>query len=264
MSSQFFLEGASEDAVEQPALSIAVKPPPNCNDDEHNELLVVLPRDPSENVTAVASQLMTVAGVKGSIVHSVTWPAPIPSLKAPPTVVSLLEFNNSFITDLSELDYDALKATVLCGKRLLWVAKGNDPIMQTATGFLRSLNNENPSLECSFLLLEEDSKRDALEAAKMIEQILSTQEIEKEHFERSGILHCSRWAEKRDLSTLVGADKDGSQTASIALSEVQSCLTLTKQESKPASKVVCSTSELADQPLGDNEVEIGVRSLLLT
>jgi hypothetical protein len=263
MSLEVLLKGSAEGSVEQYILSIATKKPIKSSEAKNHQIVIILPSSPSEGVKAIVSELKAVAGANGSPVYSVTWPTAIPSLEAPPVIISLLEFNDSFITDLSEADYGALKALVLRGKRLLWVAKGSDPIMQTATGFLRSLSNENGGLDYCFVILEESNKRDALDVAKVIEQLLSTKEIETEYIDRNGEIYCSRWAEKRELSVLVGADGDGSHIASITLSEAQGGLTLTKQQSKPVSKAVFAASELADQPLADNEVEIDIRALLL-
>jgi len=260
---EVLLKGSSEKSAEQYILSIATKKPIESSEAEIQPIVIILPSSPSESVRAIASDLEAIAGAKGSVIHTVTWPTAIPSLEAPPVIISLLEFNNSFITDLSEADYNALKILVLSGKRLLWVAKGNDPIMQAATGFLRSLSNENVGLDYCFVLFDDSNTRDSSGRARVIQQLLSTQEIEKEYFDRKGETFCSRWAEKKELSVLVGADRDNSHTASIVLSEAHGHLTLAKQKSKPASKLVFVASELVDRPLANNEVEVDIKSLLL-
>jgi hypothetical protein len=263
LSLEVLLKGSAESSAEQYVLSIATKKPIESNETETHHIVIIMPPSPSEDVKAIASEFKTIAGANGSPTHTVTWPAAIPSLEAPPVIISLLEFNDSFITDLSEIDYDALKILVLSGKRLLWVAKGTDPIMQTATGFLRSLSNENVGLDYCFVLFDESNKRGASEVANVIKQLLSIEEIEKEYIDINGEIYCSRWAEKRELSAMVGADGDGSYTASIALSEAQGGLTLAEQQSKPALKVIFVASELADRLLANNEVEIDIKSLLL-
>jgi len=257
------IKGNAESSAEQYVLSIATKKRTENSEAKTHQIVIILPSSPSEGVKALASELKIIVGANGSPVHTVTWPTAIPSLEVPPVIISLLEFNDSFITDLSETDYDALKTVVLSGKRLLWVAKGTDPIMQTATGFLRSLSNENVGIDYCFVLLDESKKRGASEIAKVIKQLLSIENIEKEYIERNGEIYCSRWAEKRELSALVGADGDSPYTATIALSEAKGRLTLAEQQSKPASKVVFMASELADCPLANNEVEVDIKSLLL-
>jgi hypothetical protein len=242
---------------------MATKQPTKISDAENHPIVIILPSSPSQGVLQVDSELRVVATAKGSPVYSVTWPAAVPSLEESPVLISLLEFDDSFIADLSEADYVGLKALVLSGKRLLWVARGSNPVMQTATGFIRSLSNENGGTDYCFVLFDEGANRNALDMAKVIGQLLATEEVEKEYYDKNGQIYCSRWTEKRELSLLVGADGDGSHTQSITLSEAPCGLTLTKQKGGPVSKAVFAASELATQPLADNEVEIDVRSLLL-
>jgi hypothetical protein len=245
------------------SLSMATKPPFESKESKSQAVIVVLPLNPSEGVTAIASELTTAVSAKGSPVFSVTWPAPIPSLEEPPIIVSLLEFDDSLITDLSEADYDALKGLVLAGKRLLWIAKGSNPIMQTASGFIRSLSSENTGNDYSFMLLEESRKRNVFDTTKMIEQILATAEIEKEYIEKDGEIYCSRWIQNRDITALISADRNASHTTSIALSEITGSLTLTKQESEAGLNFVFTSSEIANRHVTENELDIAVRSLLL-
>jgi hypothetical protein len=257
------LKGSAEGSVEQYILSVATKEPARSSEVETHPVVLILPSSPSEGVMAIESELKTVAAGRGLLVSSVTWPAPVPNLETPPVIISLLEFDDSFIADLSEVDYGALKTMALGGKRLLWVARGSDPIMQTATGFIRSLSNENGGTDYCFVLFEETNDHEASKVTEVIEKLLSIPEIEKEYVARNGEVYCSRWAEKRGLSMLVGADGDNSHTESIMLREARGGLTLVQQKNKPVSRAMFAVSDLPCQPLADNEVEIDVRSLLL-
>lgn len=222
----------------------------------HNHpMIIVEPSTHSEEVTAIVSQLKAAAGSSESSAQCVIWPAQVPNLEAPPAVVSLIEFNKSVITDLSETEYNSLKALVLGAKRLLWVAKGSDPIMQTATGLLRSLGNENVNIDYSFLLLDDKEGHEPTDVAKVIKQILSMDEIEKEYIVRNGDIYCNRWAEKRELSFLCGAAEDGSDTALMVLHEAQGSLTFTGGR--------FDSTECPDRPLAEDEVEVDIKSLLL-
>lgn len=245
------------------ALAIATKPNAVVGETEKHPFIIVLPSDPSEEILAIASELRAVAVADGRSVDNVTWPSALPAGKSTPVIVSLLEFENSFISDLSEIDYDVLKTLVLSGKRLLWIAKGSGPVMQTATGFIRSLSNENSGADYSFVLFEEGNTRDAVDMAKVIHQLVHAEVLEKEYMEKSGELHCSRWTEKRALSAMVGAADEASSTETIVLSSVQGSLTLTEQKNDRETKVLFTGSERFTHSLADHEVEIEIISLLL-
>ncbi|KAH7092025.1 putative polyketide synthase [Paraphoma chrysanthemicola] len=264
LSFQTLFQGSTKGSIEQFALSIATKEPIQSNEVASHEIVVVLPPNPSDATQEIALELKGLFDAKGLSTHSVEWPETVVNLERPCMIISLLEFSDSFITNPSAADYNALKTLVLGGKRLLWVAKGGDPIMQTAAGFIRSLSNENPGLDYCFVLEEESKERDASDIAKMIVRLLAIEEIETEYIVRNGEIHISRWAEKRELSALVGADRDDSHTATIMLSDAPGSLTLMEQESDPMSKALFITSEVADRNLLEDEVEVDVKSLVLS
>jgi hypothetical protein len=257
------VKGSVKESLKQSILSMATKKAIGDDNSATDNVFIVLPPNSSEDVKAVAACLEDHFTAKGSPVHSVIWPSVIPDVEAPPVIVSLLEFNDSFITSLSEADYDGLKALVLRGKRLLWVTKGSNPIMQTATGFLRSLGNENPGLDNCFLHVEETIQRNAQGIARVIERVLLTKELEGEYIEKDGEICCSRWAEKRELCGLVGVNNDASQVESMALNKAQGGLTLSSQKGELTTQAVFVASKAVDQPLADDEVEIDTRSVLI-
>lgn len=254
------LQGSTDALLEQCALFIATQPIIKSQIDGTSGIVAILPSDKSESITAIASDLQAIANDKGVPFRSVAWPEPIPSLEEPTIIISLLEWDKSLITDLSEAEYETLKTIALAGKRLLWVAKGSDPIMQTATGFIRSLSNENVGVDYCFLHLEENLTRDTYSVAKLIARLVTANEIEKEYIERNGEICCSRWIENRELTNLVGANGNASYPTSITLREAHCNLVLTEHQSEH----LFAPHDPESLTLSAKEVEIDVRSLLLT
>nr|P9WET8.1 RecName: Full=Highly reducing polyketide synthase Preu1; AltName: Full=biosynthesis protein Preu1 [Preussia isomera]UNY67713.1 polyketide synthase Preu1 [Preussia isomera] len=244
-------------------LSFATKGTAEKANTENFRTVILLPRCPSENVKKVASALEQVITVKGAI-DTVIWSAEMPSLENSSTVISLLEFDDAFVADLSEEDFSSLKTLALGVKRILWVAHGTDPQMQTAAGWLRSLSNENMGIDYCYLLLESATDQEALDVAKLIERVSSTEEMEREYTERDDGLCCSRWAAKTELSALVGADSDQSKDATMRLGEARHGLTLTGKRGKLPSDARFTSVDVLDQNLTENEVMIDVRSVLLS
>lgn len=226
-------------------------------------VFIVLPPKPSEVVKEIAACLEEgfTANGKGSSAYCITWPSAIPNVEIPSVVVSLLEFSESFITTLSEAEFDSLKTLVLRRKRLFWITKGSDPIMQTAKGFLRSLGNENPGLDYCFFHIDELVQHSAQSIAKLLERVLVARELEREYIEKGGEICCSRWMEKRDLSSLVGAG-DGSQFELFSLGKARGALTLTSQKRDLGSQVIFVEDDL-EQILADDEIEIDIKSVLI-
>ncbi|KAF2965402.1 hypothetical protein GQX73_g8174 [Xylaria multiplex] len=76
-------------------------------------------------------------------------------------VVSMLEFRNPLLTDISETDYLALKGMLGRARNLLWITAARPesdrgPELGTAQGFLRSIRSENAEKRIVTLAIEDD------------------------------------------------------------------------------------------------------------
>jgi hypothetical protein len=187
----------------------------------------------------------------------------IPQLQVPPLVISLLEYSASFLENVSQADFGALKSIVLRCKRMLWLALGSTPVMHTASGFLRSLSNENVSTTYCFIHLEDIKNRNISEVAKLVGKLLFLEHLEAEYIEHRGEMYCRRWVPNEALSTLVGAGGADEDLQSLRLGDVHDGIALVLDKASKASKTVFSTNDLRSQPLLDREVEVAIASLLL-
>jgi len=256
------LAQALKDNIQHNVLAYGIKTLTKPESHVNKDIVVVLPSKPSQYVTAVAAELEAALVTKGSRVHTVTWPAPIPAFETSPEIVSMLEFDDLLISKMSSTDFKLLKALVFSGKRLLWVVKGRDPILQTASGFLRSLSNENAGVEYCFLHLGETGERSYQSISNTVEQLLSHGDLEREYKEVDGMICCSRWSERQDLSALVGAGDVSSQKTFLSLGRTRGAFNLINGKNDAGSKSVF-TEEVSNCNILESEVEIEVRSLLL-
>jgi len=229
----------------------------------HSTISVVLSNSPTPHDVKLAEAFLKRATVSGQPVNGIISIADVSQLDEGQSIVSLLEYSQSFLEDLSEADFTALKRAVLSSKHLLWISKGDAPIMSAATGFLRSLQNENTGSSFCHLKLQDKDDRSAEETANLIAKILSAENVESEYTEENGVLYCSRWAPNHALSALVGANQAQSIEETISLSDAPSGLILQDQKSSAGLRRVFVGSQSTPQPLLENEVEIEITSLLL-
>ncbi len=76
-------------------------------------------------------------------------------------VVSMLEFRNQFLNDISEIDYRALKDMLNRARNLLWITAARPesdrgPEFGTVQGFLRSIRSENAEKRIVTLAIEDE------------------------------------------------------------------------------------------------------------
>lgn len=256
------LEFLVQDSTET-ALYIGTPKPAPRNEQGASTVLILLPLNPSSEAVALGQAFKKLAKVGGSSVYEVSGFTTLPQLETPPLVISLLEYSTSFLRDISESEFVALKSMVLGCKKLFWLAKGSDPVMHTASGFLRSLSNENIGTAYCFIHLEDRTSRDASETSGLVGKLFSLELSESEYIEHDGELYCSRWHANDALSLLVGAGGADAGLESFKLSAAHDGLALVLDNGPKASMAVFSTDERAFQPLLDREVEVAVTSSLM-
>jgi hypothetical protein len=122
------------------------------------------------------------------------------------SILSLLEVENPFLVDISPVDFELLKTTILRSSSFLWVTKGKKPTTAAAMGYLRSLKNENPNLDLRYLRLEDQVDRNIADVAETIINISLNPNIDREFVEVNGQICINRWMPDRGMSRMISSD----------------------------------------------------------
>jgi hypothetical protein len=244
------------------ALSIGTPKVAQHHEEGISAIVILLPANPTEEAKALGQALTALAKLNRVSVCEIVDLTTVPRLEVPPLVISLLEYSTSFLRDMSETEFVALKSIVLRCKKLFWLAMGSDPVMHTASGFLRSLSNENIGITYCFVHLEDRKSRDA-ETTKLIGKLLLHDHLESEYIETRGEIHCRRWQANEALSTLVGAGSADAGFESFRLGDAHDGRALVLNEGSKALATVFSPNDVRSQKLLNREVEVATTSLLL-
>ncbi|KAL0931325.1 polyketide synthase [Colletotrichum truncatum] len=107
--------------------------------------------------------------------------------KSSPIVVSLLEFEQPMLTDLSERDFHTLRSLILQSERILWITGGEDPSFYVVDGLARTISNEAAGLQFQTLHLSSPAHGPSLAG-----RILASNTPDNEFREVQGLLQTSR------------------------------------------------------------------------
>ncbi|KAJ5155838.1 polyketide synthase [Penicillium capsulatum] len=239
--------------------SLAFKPKPSRNDAE--AVCIIEPSNPSQAVQKVTDILASYLEDELTTVNTVTWPVNSQDLKGK-SLISLLELEQSVLAEPSPEDFDCLKAMTLQSSRMLWVSMGNDPVMQTAVGYLRVLQNENANLDLRYLQLEQAAKdREPSSIADLINRVASVPSSDREYIEINGSLCINRWAPRYDLGGLVATNSSTQPHEYIKLRDVPASLKLVQPEGNASEFYHFDFDDSNDDELAVDEVEIEVKAI---
>lgn len=256
----FSVNVSATDLHEEGTLSIArlkfVKEEDILNDD----IWILQQPNGDGQPNGISSEIAKALDNQGFSVHTVDWPPNCSDLKGK-HIISLLELERPLLGDLSSEDFDILKTVSTQCSQLLWVTQGDDPVVGTALGYLRSLKNENPNLKLRYLLLE-NTKSVAKGIPSVIVQIATSPSIESEFSESNGYLCINRWVADSIMTKVTAKNQIGEIPECMALgtSEAPLKLEIYLGDTKSA---IFTVDERAGFPLSDNELEIEVKATLI-
>lgn len=105
------------------------------------------------------------------------------------TYVSLLELEQPMLEDLSESDFQSMRALMLNCEQLLWVTRGDNPSLRMIDGFARCIRSEIAGARFQLLHL---SSEGAQHGPSLAARILLTPTADSEFREKNGLLQVSR------------------------------------------------------------------------
>lgn len=184
--------------------------------------------------------------------------------------ISLLEMDNSFLYNIEEEDFLAIKAVYQCASGMLWLTRGGGesatiPEVGLITGFARSLRSENHQFRFVELALEEETS--AIAAVKHIlsvyqQNFMAVQEdLESEYMEKDGVLHINRVAEARQINDSI---RSKLATQNVEMKKLKQsperALTLTIGSPGLLDTLQFVDDTSIERPLEPDEVEIEVKA----
>jgi zearalenone synthase (highly reducing iterative type I polyketide synthase) len=226
-------------------------------------VVLIEPAEPGFEVLELSHQLSSQLASLEVATETVRWSAELEldHLQGK-TLVFLLETQSPFLQDISANDFAALKTLLLNSARVLWVARGEDPAMQAAMGYLRVLKNENIDLDLMYLLLEDPEGRSPADVIRMLVPLVLSPTTDREYLEREGCLWIGRWAADDHLSRIMTA---GNEDAGQDLKHVESERLRLGDATTPLRLIGSSIFDTADEglpsPLNADEVEIQLKAM---
>ncbi|MCJ1312675.1 Reducing polyketide synthase rads1 [Agyrium rufum] len=161
--------------------------PKEVADGRHQKDIVILgPSTSSAETQSFSRQLSTFLQGQG---HTVTVKLGLSDIIEGKTYISLLELEQPLLATLSESGFQGIRKLMLSCERLLWITRGDNPMLGMADGFLRVMRSEIAGVK--FQLLHLSSGGPTLGPA-LAARILEKETIDSEFKERDGLLQISR------------------------------------------------------------------------
>ncbi|KAI0186908.1 hypothetical protein F4808DRAFT_469206 [Astrocystis sublimbata] len=178
--------------------------------------------------------------------------------------ISLLEYQQSFLHDIEEEDFDALKRIVLTTKDVLWVTAFDDPSSAMIDGLIRVVRNETPGLKFRLFHADNPSSLSLSESrlADLIKQTFLSTGEDDEFQIRSGLVHISRVDEDPELSDEVARQlPDGKKSVvSMPVGDVNGPVKLCVRSPGILSTLCLEPDDAAETDLQCNFIEIDTKA----
>ncbi|KAK5055284.1 hypothetical protein LTR84_013034 [Exophiala bonariae] len=165
-------------------------------------ILILEPTIPTSNTLDISNAIKQDLSRRSIAYETIVWP-PKDLDMVGRSIISLLEMETPFLVNISPVDFEVLKTTILRSLSFLWVTKGKEPTTAAAMGYLRSLKNENPNLNLRYLRLEDQVDRNAPDVAEAITSISLNPNIDREFVEINGQICINRWMPDRGMSRII-------------------------------------------------------------
>lgn len=176
--------------------------------------------------------------------------------------ISLLELETSFLEDLSEADFSAVKNIILDSANITWVTALHGPAGAVASGMARSIRNEIPGKVFRSLQVQDNSLDTPEKLAFLVGQVATTATADDEFREDAGVLQVCRVVEdvpmNEDITQLLVEGKENVEN--MALEHVNGPQMLAIRAQGMLDTLCVETDDVAGNELGNDEVEIDVKA----
>lgn len=225
------------------------------------EIIILETANPSDKSFALATQLVHELKSRTIKATRMAWDQ-LTCDFAQKECISLLELESSFLEDLSEADFGAVKNIILDSANITWVTALHGPAGAVASGMARSIRNEIPGKVFRSLQVQ-DSSLDAPEKlAFLVGQVATTATADDEFREDAGVLQVCRVVEdapmNEDITQLLVEGKENVEN--MALEHVNGPQMLAIRAQGMLDTLCVETDDVAGNELGSDEVEIDVKA----
>ena len=230
----------------------------DCRD---REIVILEASKPSDRSSALATQLVRELESRAIKPSRMAWDQTTCDVRDK-ECISLMELETSFLENLSEADFNAVKNIVLNSANLTWVTALNGPAGAVASGMARSIRNEIPGKLFRSVQVQDRSLNDAGKLAFLVGQVATINTPDDEFREDAGVLQVCRVVEdapmNEDITQLLVEGKESVE--SMALEQIDGPQMLAIRAQGMLDTLCVEEDDVASTELGKDEVEIEVRA----
>lgn len=156
-----------------------------------HKVLIIKPRKVTSSAQNFCTDLHAALQHQGYSVDFKCWTDAITGRDLTDQIsISLLELEDPLLNNLSERDFETIRAVVLNSERLLWITAGDNPAFGMVDGFARCTMAENASIKFQLLHLSKDTGLS--NGPSLVTRILSSSSQDDEYREVNGLLQVAR------------------------------------------------------------------------
>ena len=242
-------------------LAIATNSETVGQDRQDREIIILEGSSPSDRSSAFVTQLIHELESRNIKTSRMTWDQTKDDFSQK-ECISLLELEASFLEDLSEADFSAVKTVILESANLTWVTALDGPACAVASGMARSIRNEIPGKSFRSLQVQEKLLDTPEKLAFLVGQVATTAIPDDEFREDAGVLQVCRVVEdapmNEDITQLLVEGKENVEN--MALDQVSGPQMLAIRAQGMLDTLCVEDDDVAVNELGNDEVEIDVKA----
>ena len=183
------------------------------------------------------------------------------------TILLLDDLTSPFLSNISQEHWETLQALSRSHNRILWLTEGSQlevtmPEKAQIHGLMRTLRDEDPSINFTTLDLESTSGEHSVPAIHTILEHLRTSEFEKtgdyEFVERRGTIYISRVVPDRSMNNFTKAEREGAEIELRSFADTTSQIRLNCERVGSLDSLKFSEASLTKPDLRENEIEIEI------
>ena len=261
LSAEFGASDFEDPRYQHLSLAVATNSKPVEPDHRDREIVILEAAIPSDRSCALATQLIHELHSSSIKTSRKAWNAQDCDLTEK-ECVSLMELETSFLENLGEADFSAVKSLFLDSTNLTWVTALDGPAGAVASGMARSIRNEIPGKLLRSLRVQDKSLDSPIELAHLIGQLAATTTHDDEFREDAGVLQVCRVVEdasmNEDMTQSLVEAKDNVET--MALEQVKGPQMLAIRAQGMLDTLCVEEDDVAGTELEKDEVEIEVKA----
>lgn len=178
------------------------------------------------------------------------------------TCIATLEIGTSFLANPTTDGFELFKEIVRRCPRIVWISSSSEPIGSVVAGLARTIRNENAGSIFRTLQLPSQKMYDSNNLAKIVSQLVASSTRDSEFRLDQGVLKVSRITQDIKTDNMVASmvSNSGLETRFSTLNQVGIAQKLALPRLGMLDDIFFEADEAANEPLGDDEVEIEVKA----